>query len=88
MQTKRISIPKCLIVIGALGLLVGCSGSGGSSDTGENWGSYKCTALGQDKNASIGWAANQSRARDIALDKCRSHSANPGSCRISQCVGE
>lgn len=88
MRTTRMSISKYLVIAGVLGLLAGCSGGGSSKDTGEGWGSFKCTAINQSGNASIGWAVNQSRARNIALDKCRAQSANPDACRISQCVSE
>jgi hypothetical protein len=87
MKSKRMSVSKFLAVASVLGLLVGCSG-GGSYDNGENWGSFKCTAVSQGGGSSIGWAADQSRARDIAIDKCRAHSANPGSCQVSQCVNQ
>lgn len=87
MKNRGILFSKSLAVISVVGLLVGCSG-GGSYGTGENWGSFRCTAVAQGGTSFIGWAADQNHARAIALDKCHMHNANSGSCQISQCVSE
>jgi hypothetical protein len=80
-------VVKFFAVTAVVGLLAGCSGGSSSLDSGENFGSYKCTAIGTGGD-SVGWAANQGRARDIAMEKCRSRGGNPDACRITQCVGE
>lgn len=84
---KKQGIGKLLAVIGVVGLLAGCSSST-PYGTGEGWGNFKCTAMSQSGRASVGWAAVQSRASSIAMDKCRARAANPGSCRIAQCVSQ
>lgn len=88
MKLKRILLPVVLTSVGAI-LLAGCSGVG-SYDSGSWNNNYKCTAVsGQSGGSqSIGWSTNQRAAKANALDKCRAHSANPGGCRILNCVND
>lgn len=82
---KKGTLVKVIAAVAVMASLVGCSNN--YSDNGANWGSYKCTAMAG-RHASIGWAAGQSRARDIAMDKCRAHANNPNACHVTQCVNE
>lgn len=85
---KYKDISSRVVLMSSLVLLIaGCSGYGGSSDTGANWGNYKCTAMSS-SGSSTGWATSQGHARDNALQKCRARSANPNSCQISNCISE
>lgn|SRR3990167_7300089 len=92
---KRTLLPLLGISAGILLTIQGCShtASGGSVNghSAESWGNYKCTATSDTDIAShpvIGWAATKGAARENALDKCRSQSAQPGSCHVTDCVDE
>jgi len=90
MKLKRTLL--LLVAFGAAALVVAFSGCNrGSMGSSGSWGNnYKCTAVNghPGSHRSMGWSTNRSAAKSSALDKCRAHSPNPGSCRILNCVNE
>jgi len=73
------------VILSVFLALQGCS-KGPEKYSSGSWTNYKCTAKSGAHRAT-GWSTRKSAAKGNAMDKCRSHSANPSSCHIVQCSG-
>lgn len=82
-----IMIGKSVCLVTVLLALAGCFSVANdfSEPSNKHWSNCQCVAGNAAGSRFIGWSVKLRRARHSALTKCRTHSANPHTCRISSC---